>query len=226
MCCAHLSKCFNFTSPLCHLLLTYTLNTSGESSKKPQPPSLLNEKSFRLAFSVLNMLTLDNPLFTIDTYVRQFIDLCVRKVLEPNQPQLSFVQFLSNSIRNNRRELESVLQSADNYYSLIRKLLWIVQQETNPNLAMNSLTIVVILCFDEAFSVRSKGPVANEKFILYINTAMSILCSSRDDDIIANCKPDLARTNHNFNLCTQKMNSLNFLIEMFKMDKVVQTLEE
>jgi len=226
MCCAHLSKFFNFTSPLCHLLLTYSLNTSGESSKKPQPSSLLNEKSFRLAFSVLNMLTLDNPLFTTsDTYVRQFIDLCVRKVLEPNQPQLSFVQFLSNSIRNNRRELEPLLQLADNYYSLIRKLLWIVQQETNPNLTMNSLTIVVILCFDEAFSVRSKGPVANE-IILNINTAMLILCSSRDDDIIANCKPDLARTNHNFNLCTQKMNSLNFLSEMFKMDKVVQTLEK
>ncbi len=240
MCCAHLSKNFNFTSTLCHLLLKYCLKSAIDPSKKPSiatsttssssssssSSSLLNEKSFRLAFSVLNKLTLDNPLFVIDTYVRQFVDICIRKILDPNQLQLSYVQFLSNTIRNNRKELEPILHSADSYYSLCRKLLSIVQQETNPNIAMNSLTIVVILCFDEAFSVRSKGLVSNEKFILNINVALSILCSSREDDLMESCKPDLARTNHNFNLCTQKINSLNFLIEMFKMDKVVKTLEK
>lgn len=83
MCCSHLAESFNFTSYICDLLLNYSLNKTED--KKPSNiynTPLLNEKSYRLAFSVLNKLSLDNKLFAIDSYVKQFIELSVRKVLD------------------------------------------------------------------------------------------------------------------------------------------------
>lgn len=97
ICCDHLAQSFNFTSSICSLLLNHSLNqTNGKVSDKAYL-SLLNDKSYRLAFSVLNKLTLDNRLSLIDSYVEQFIELSVRKILDGNS-QHHFIQFLSNSI--------------------------------------------------------------------------------------------------------------------------------
>jgi hypothetical protein len=96
VCCNHLAESFNFTSCICDLLLNYSLNKSED--KKPSNiynTPLLNEKSYRLAFSVLNKLTLDNKLFTTDSYVKQFIELSVRKILDGKEVSLvAVVRFL------------------------------------------------------------------------------------------------------------------------------------
>lgn len=80
MCCDHLAQSFNFTSSICHLLLNHSIKNDKTSSKSNT--GFLNEKSYRIAFSVLNRLSLDNKLLSIDSYVKQFIQLSVKKVLE------------------------------------------------------------------------------------------------------------------------------------------------
>lgn len=138
--------------------------------------------------------------------------------------QTNYIQFLSNAIRNNKAELEPVFHASDNYYSLCRRLLSIVQGD-NLNLMMTSLTIVTILGFDETFLAKSKGLVANDQIITNINTAISILCASKDDEMFGSCRAEQPKMGNSMSLCTQKVNTLNFLIELFRRDKVVKALE-
>ncbi len=135
-----------------------------------------------------------------------------------------YIQFLSNVIRNNKSELEPVFHASDNYYHFCRCLLSIVQGD-NPKLLMTSLTIVTILGFDETFLAKSKGMIANDRIINNINTAISILCATKDDEIFGNCKTETPKVNSSMSLCTQKVNTLNFLIELFRRDKVIKALE-
>ena len=80
MCCDHLAQSFNFTSSICHLLLNHSIKNDKTAQKSNT--GFLNEKTYRIAFSVLNKLSLDNKLLSIDSYVKQFIQLSVKKILE------------------------------------------------------------------------------------------------------------------------------------------------
>lgn len=71
MCCDQLSRCFNFTSSLCYLVHTF-------SSDKLT--LLKDEKNYRMAFTVLNKLTLNSRLFIVDYYASDFIRFSIDKL--------------------------------------------------------------------------------------------------------------------------------------------------
>jgi hypothetical protein len=126
MCCNHLADSFNFISSICQLLLSHLIKQTNETTVTHGKPtcigSILNEKSYRMAFDILNKLTLDNRIFLIDNYVKQFIQLAIRRIFEGSNAS-SFIQFLSNAIRNNKRELEAILHASDYFYSFCRRLM-------------------------------------------------------------------------------------------------------
>ena len=83
MCCDQLTKKFNFTSSICHLLLSHStkLDQRNKSNENDTTRSLLNEeKVFRMAFNVLNKLTLNNKIFLFDCYVTDFTRYSINKL--------------------------------------------------------------------------------------------------------------------------------------------------
>lgn len=77
MCCEQIATSFNFTSSICRLLV---LNLSCNklisklvNNDQAKSNGQLSENCARIAFAVMNKLTADNPLFAIDTHVKQII---------------------------------------------------------------------------------------------------------------------------------------------------------
>ncbi len=218
MCCKSLAESYNFTSHICSHLFNYFLTDSKKNIK-----SLLNEKSSRLAFIVLNKLTLDNKILSIDIYVTQFIQFAIQKIFEDTElkggsTQNYLIQFLSNAICNNKSELEALLHSIDCYYGFCRKLLKIISENSNTHFCLNSLIILVTLMFDNPVLGISKTSNAIVNIIKYIDLALNLLYENGDKTA-----SDQSRMNNV--LLFQKSNALNFLMEMFKQQTVVNALE-
>lgn len=74
MCCHLLATSFNFTSSICHLLMfNFNRNPANKNT-------FLTDKNLKASLEVLNTLTFDNKLFSIDIYVKQLIEFLVEKM--------------------------------------------------------------------------------------------------------------------------------------------------
>ena len=240
MCCEQLARSFDFTNSICGLLMNHLANSRFEiSNDSISQASLLNEMSAKVAFNVLNKLTNDNKLFSIDLIVRQLCLFLIERIRSQTEFPPAYLQFLSNILRNNSVEIEKMLNSFEKIRQFCRQLFIIIRNNSsNPNLTLNSLIIVIKLNIDNMFSMIWPTKIAqtgcksndlgNVKIFDSIDLALFILCNDSTEhgpkhSNVSAKERTLSKPNE---LVTEKINALNFLYEFLKCQKVRQILEK
>ncbi|CAF0703798.1 unnamed protein product, partial [Brachionus calyciflorus] len=203
--CNLLTTSFNFTSSISYILV---LNNSA-SEQKP----FLTEQYSKACLDVLNNLTFDNRLFTIDTYIKklifQLVERITRSELRPN-----YFQFLSNILRNESSEVAKIFKSMDEAIirRFYRQLISIIKDNTN-GLVLLSLMILIKLEYSDLFSIVLPVKLKSNSDSTYepIDCAMGALNDVKNQKKI--------------NSSLQKSNAINFLYEFVKCEPVRILLE-
>ena len=235
MCCEQLARSFDFVNSICSLLINHLAKTRAYNlSEKNVQESLLNSSSFKIAFNVLNKLTSANKLFNLDLNVKELCYYLVNSVQSQAENQSVYLQFLSNILRNNPREVEQILKNFEKIRPFCRQLINNIQNSNqNPNMILNSLIIFNKLNIGNMFSVlwpknkaaNSKNKAVNElenyKIFDSIDLALTILCNdsngcSRNEKVVD--KPN--------ELINEKINALNFLHDFLNCETIRHLLEK
>ena len=242
MCCSFLTRSYDFTSALSRLILSYYSQHAQFSAVNKQnklildslPDLNMDERTVYITFGILNRLASDNKFFQIDSYVEQLIQLSIDKIAQKEYKNMYF-QLLANALRNNGTEVEQLIKSSIDYKQFCRQLLNLIKERNlNPNVILNSLTILVKLCFDQLFGTMNQTTIgqfnnimhhqmlnAENKTKIYesLDLAMRVLCRNTED--IANLKKQYDINERT----TIRFNALNFIYELVKYSPVKYLLE-
>lgn len=210
-CCEQLVKSFNFTSSLCSLLNSY-LQKPDNSSKQNHKSLLSSVKYFRMAFHFLNKMTLNHKVHTFDYFVSDFIICSANKIIDKSlgvseadlKPHL---QFITNIVRKNKKEFESLLNSKKIYSSFCREISQLLNKPGY--LFINACIIFTKLCYEESLPI-----VLSVDFKYHIDVSLKCLITA-----------SLANRDKGKNYEFSRENAAHFLKEFFKRKQVIELLD-